>query len=117
MNFMYNYYNTDSRVRAIAERYFNRDDLKVSNLKTIKKLLEHETTVFYASDIGFNGGIVNGLRMADIIRETGNKREIFVCIDEYEKLYKKSEIIEWELTIPKDILKECYINFISKFSL
>ena len=62
-------------------------------LEILKKL---PSEPFYASDIGVCGGLINSLCKYGIIKEIPSMRkEAFVCVDEYEELYKKILVNGW----------------------
>lgn len=52
---------------------------------------------FYASDLGLNGGEINGLRVNGYIKPTGNTRKVMVPIDVWggDRIFKECEIKEW----------------------
>ena len=52
---------------------------------------------FYASDLGLNGGEINGLRANSYIKATGNTRKVMVPIDRWggDRIFKECEVKEW----------------------
>lgn len=52
---------------------------------------------FYASDLGLNGGEINGLRANGYIKATGNTRKVMVPIDMWggDRIFKECEVKEW----------------------
>lgn len=85
-----------------------------TTVKAIVNLLGNANldTPFFSSDFGIAGGTINGLRRRGLVIPTGNTKEVFVCINEYDELYKKFEIKEWRLNdnffnrAPKELMDE-----------
>lgn len=52
---------------------------------------------FYASDLGLNGGEINGLQINSYIKPTGNTRKVMVPIDRWngDRIFKECEVKEW----------------------
>lgn len=52
---------------------------------------------FYASDLGFNGGEMNGLHLNGFVKPTGNTRKVMVPIDRWggDRIFKECEVKEW----------------------
>lgn len=52
---------------------------------------------FYASDLGLNGGEINGLKYSCFIKPTGNTRKVMVPIDMWggDRIFKECEVKEW----------------------
>lgn len=52
---------------------------------------------FYASDLGMNGGEINGLKFNRFIKPTGNTRKVMVPIDMWggDRIFKECEVKEW----------------------
>jgi hypothetical protein len=71
------------------------------SLETIKKLSianSLKERPFYAKDYGMNGGVIQALSQYELIKPTGNVKEIIFPIDTfYGEKYKKVEIREWEV--------------------
>ena len=65
---------------------------------------------FYASDLGLSGGTVNTLDREGIIScVMGKERYAFLCVDEYEELYKRVPAKCWKVspTLRADFTKVC----------
>lgn len=50
---------------------------------------------FYASELGLNGGVINGLRHYGIIRPTGNSKEYSIPHPYIDKFLIRCEVAEW----------------------
>lgn len=52
---------------------------------------------FYASDLGFNGGEMNGLRINNFVKPTGRTKTVMVQIDTWggKRIFKECEVKEW----------------------
>lgn len=67
-------------------------------------------TEFYACDLELSGGTVNALDLEGIIScVRGKERDAFICVDEFEELYKKVTAKCWKVspTIHADFAKFC----------
>lgn len=53
---------------------------------------------FYASDLGLNGGEINGLSINRYIKATGNTKTVMVPIDTWhgDRIFKECKVKEWE---------------------
>ncbi len=50
---------------------------------------------FYASELGLNGGVINGLRYYGIIRPTGNSKEYSIPHPYIDKFLIRCKVAEW----------------------
>lgn len=52
---------------------------------------------FYASELGFNGGEMNGLSLNSFVKPTGNTKTILVSITTWNgsRIFKECEVKEW----------------------
>jgi len=53
---------------------------------------------FYASDLGLNGGEINGLKLNNYIKATGNTTTVMVLISTWngDRIFKECKVKEWE---------------------
>lgn len=110
--------NYDRQYREhLIDMFFNRHDLPMSLVLALRKIITHYNPSFYAADLELASGTLCGLRAAGIIRPTGQVRIDYICVDEYEELYRKIKIKEWELAIDPSLLAEKYAEFIRSISL
>lgn len=109
--------NSNNRAHNILLAFFNRDDISINTLRTIRKILKCYAVAFYAAELDIKGGTLSGLRSAGIIKPTGNVKYEIVLVDEYEQLYRKVEILEWELAVPRNLLEDYYRNFLSTLEI
>ena len=62
---------------------------------------------FYAEDVGIPCGMVQTLKRANLIKEVpGKSKEVFICIDEDEDLYKRVPAKCWRLTLDRKTYRE-----------
>lgn len=110
--------NYDRQYREhIIDMFFNRSDLPMSLVFALRKIITHYNPKFYAAELSIASGTLSGLRSAGLIRPTGEKKYEFVKIDDYDEIYRKVEINEWELAVDAPLLAEKYAEFIRKISL
>ena len=80
--------------------------------KNILKVIAHGNEPFYASDLGMNGGEINGLRLNGYIAPTGNIRSVeitFQCWDPFKacgEVKKTVTVKEWRYTPIEDKYSE-----------
>ena len=101
----------------LINEFFNRSDLPMSLVLALRKIITHYNPKFYAAELSIASGTLSGLRSAGLIRPTGEKKYEFVKIDDYDEIYRKVEINEWELAVDAPLLAEKYAEFIRKISL
>jgi hypothetical protein len=62
---------------------------------------------FYAEEVGIPCGMVQTLKHAHLIKEVpGKTKEVFICIDEDEDLYKRVPVKCWQLTLDRKTYRE-----------
>lgn len=59
---------------------------------------------FYASDLGLNGGEINGLSCNRYIKPTGHTKTVMVQIDTWggDRIYKECTVKEWKYSGDED---------------
>jgi hypothetical protein len=79
------------------------------NYETMQKVVNFFTShaVGTADEIGASGSFMTSLRNRGMVRIAGTKT-VFVMIDEYRELYKKTEINLYELARPLELIKSYY---------
>ena len=102
---------------SLLRAFFNRSDLPMSLLIALRKIISYYNPSFYAADLNLASGTLCGLRSAGLIKPTGQVKVEYVLVDEYEELYRKVKINEWELAIDPSLVAEAYANFIRSISL
>ena len=110
-------FNNKQYQEHLLREFFNRPDLPISLVVALRKIISYYNPSFYAADLELAGGTLYGLRAAGLIRPTGQVRIDYICVDEYEELYRKIKIKEWELAIDPSLLAEKYAEFIRSISL
>lgn len=84
------------------------------NFDTIKKFAfanSNKDTPFYAEDYEMNGGMIKALSWYELIKPTGNTREVFIPMNTfYDVRYKRVEVQEWTVDSNK---VELYIDILS----
>lgn len=79
----------------------------VQDRMTILMNLIHAPAEFYAEDIGASGGMIQVLRSAGLIKTVPGKfKEIFICINEDEGIYKRVPVMCWQLTLDRKTYRE-----------
>lgn len=62
---------------------------------------------FYAEDLGIPSGMIQTLKHAHLIKEVpGKAKEVFICINEDEDLYKRVPVKCWRLTLDRKTYRE-----------
>ena len=67
----------------------------------MKKLLaKGENGIFWASDFGIKGSEMVGLSYLGVIKDTGIRKEVEFTVEKWngDKVIKKGNVIQWELT-------------------
>ena len=79
------------------------------NYETMQKVVIFFTShaVGTAEEIGASGSFMTSLRDRGMVRIAGTKT-VFVKVDEYRELYKKTEINLYELARPLELIKSYY---------
>ena len=75
----------------------------VDKIESIMAVVKCDKPKFYATAVNLCGGVIGGLSRNGVIKATGTTKEVMVCID--DNLYRKCEIKEWELALPKEDLQ------------
>ena len=75
----------------------------VDKVESIMAVVKCDKPKFYATDVNLCGGVIGGLSRNGVIKATGTTKEVMVCID--DNLFRKCEIKEWELALPKEDLQ------------
>lgn len=74
---------------------------------TILMNLTNAPTEFYADDIGASGGMIQILKYANLIKEVpGKAKEVYICVNEDEGLYKRVPALCWRLTLDRRTYRE-----------
>ena len=110
------YRNRQYEIARSCIRAYLNDNVTFNKLSAIKKIIKSEKSIFFAKDLDISGAMLHSLHGA-VITPTQTKHYEFYCIDEYEQLYKKVEITEWQLCVPIDILIEEYNRVIASLAL
>ena len=72
-------------------------------------------TEFYAEDVGASGGMIQVLRGAGLIRTVpGKTKEVFICVNEDEDLFKRIEVKCWRLTLDRKTYREGLVEYIKE---
>ena len=79
------------------------------NYETMQKVVNFFTShaMGTAEEIGASGSFMTSLRDRGMVRVIGTK-PVFVVVDEYRQLYKKTEINLYELARPLELIKSYY---------
>lgn len=79
------------------------------NYETMQKVVNFFTyhAVGTAEEIGASGSFMTSLRDRGMVRINGTKT-VFIKVDEYRELYKKTEINIYELARPLELIKSYY---------
>ena len=75
----------------------------VDKVESIMAVVKCDKPKFYATDVDLCGGTIGGLSRNGVIKATGTTKEVMVCVG--DDLYRKCEIKEWELALPKEDLQ------------
>ncbi len=75
----------------------------VGKIDSIMAVVKCDKPKFYATDVDLCGGTINGLSRNGIIKPTGTTKEVMMRVG--DNLYRKCEIKEWELALPREDLK------------
>lgn len=84
--------------------------LNANMVKNVMKIRAYGKP-FYASDLGMNGGEINGLSLHCYIEPTGNTRKVMVPIDCWggDRIFKECEVKEWRYNLnPSGYLREVW---------
>lgn len=72
---------------------------------------------FYAEDLGIPSGMIQTLKHAGLIEEVpGKTKEIFICINEDEDLFKRVPVKCWRLTLDRKTYREGLVEYIKEVS-
>lgn len=79
----------------------------VQERMTILMNLLNAPAEFYAENIGASGGMIQVLKHAGLIKEVpGKSKEVFICINEDEDIYKRVPVMCWRLTLDPKTYRE-----------
>lgn len=74
----------------------------VQDRMTVLMNLTNAPAEFYAEDVGAPSSMIQILKYAGLIEEVpGKTKEVFICIDEDEDLYKRVPAKCWRLTLDR----------------
>ena len=102
---------------SLINEFFNRSDLPLSLVRAIRKIITHYNPKFYAAELSLASGTLSGLHAAGFIKPTGEQKHEFVKIDDYDEIYRRVTINQWELAVDPTLLTEKYAEFVRKISL
>jgi hypothetical protein len=87
----------------------------VQDRMTVLMSLLNAPTEFYAEDVGIPGSMIQTLKRANLIKEVpGKSKEVFICIDEGEDLYKRVPAKCWRLTLDRKAYRESLVEYIKE---
>lgn len=70
---------------------------------------------FYAEDVGATSGMIQVLKYAGLIDEVpGKAKDVFICINEGEDLYKRVPAKCWRLTLDRKAYREGLMEYIKE---
>lgn len=79
----------------------------VQDRMTVLMNLIHAPAEFYAEDVGASSGMIQVLRSAGLIKMVPNKtKEVFICINDDEDLFKRVPAKCWRLTLDRKTYRE-----------
>lgn len=95
-------YNVPRAKRKVLVAIANTTDL-VDKIESIMAVVKCDKPKFYANEVDLCGGSIGGLSRNGVVKATGTTKEVMVCVG--DDLYRKCEIKEWELALPKEDLQ------------
>jgi hypothetical protein len=95
-------YDLPSAQQQVVRAIGDTTDL-LGKIESIMAVMKCDKPKFYANEVDLCGGSIGGLSRNGVVKATGTVKEIMVCID--DNLYRKCEIKEWELALPKEDLQ------------
>ena len=85
----------------------------VQDRMTVLMNLLNAPNEFYAEDVGAPGSMIQVLKHAGLIKEVpGKAKEVFICIDEDEGLYRRVPAKCWQLTFDRKTYREGLVEYI-----
>ena len=79
----------------------------VQDRMTVLMNLLNAPAEFYAEDIGASGGMIQVLKYAGLIKEVpGKAKEVYICVNEDEDLYKRVPSLCWCLILDRKTYRE-----------
>ena len=89
----------------------------VQDRMTVLMNLVNASTEFYAEDVGATSSMIQILKYAGLIEEVpGKTKEIFICINEDEDLFKRVPVKCWRLTLDRKTYREGLVEYIKEVS-
>lgn len=87
----------------------------VQDRMTVLMSLLNAPAEFYAEDIGIPAGMIQVLKHAHLIKDVPGKfKEVFICINEDEELYKRVPVKCWQLTLDRKTYREGLMEYIKE---
>lgn len=87
----------------------------VQDRMTVLMNLTNALAEFYAEDVGATGGMIQILKYAGLIDEVpGKTREVFICVNEDEDLFKRVPAKCWRLTLDRKTYREGLTEYIKE---
>lgn len=98
--------------------YINEYGLGKKDLAIVKQVAQHFNSVgatcpSSAADVGVSGSSMTSLVRLGIARVVG-KKECFVCVDEYQQLYRRYDANLYVLTINASEFWELYVQGVER---
>ena len=92
-------YNLPKAKRKVIMAIGDTTDL-LGKIESIMAVVKCDKPKFYANEVDLCGGSIGGLSRNGVVKATGTTKEVMVCVG--DDLYRKCEIKEWELALPKE---------------
>lgn len=87
----------------------------VQDRMTVLMSLLNAPAEFYAEDVGAPSSMIQILKYANLIKEVpGKSKEVFICIDEDEDLYKRVPAKCWRLALDRKTYREGLVEYIKE---
>lgn len=91
--------------------------LAVQDRMIVLMNLVNASTEFYAEDIGATSSMIQILKYAGLIEEVpGKTKEVFICVNEDEDLFKRVPVKCWRLTLDRKTYREGLVEYIKEVS-
>ena len=88
---------------------------EVQDRMTVLMNLINAPAEFYAEDVGAPSSMIQVLKCANLIKEApGKAKEVFICVDEDEDLYKRVPAKCWRLTLDRKAYRESLTEYIKE---
>lgn len=89
----------------------------VQDRMTVLMNLTNASAEFYAEDVGATSSMIQALKHAGLIEEVpGKAKEVFICINEDEDLYKRVPAKCWRLTLDRKTYREGLAGYFKEVS-